>query len=245
MGQIGLDKKDGVAILTIDSPEVKNGLTPEMGRQLVAACDDIDSDMTIGAAVVQGAAGTFCSGADRRRWEPGSDQAEDKTYKESGEVYSAFTRVGKLAVPTIAAVRGAAVGAGMNLLLATDLRIVAKNARLISGFLKIGLHPGGGYFTISHRAAGREGTAAMGLFQEEVDGDRAVEIGLAWKSVDDAEVESLAFELASRPAKDPELSREATRSFRTEAANPGIGWDAALQFERGIQMWSQRRRNSA
>ena len=245
MGQIGFEKRDGVAILTIDSPEVKNGLTPDMGRELVKYCDEIDEDMSIGAAVVQGAAGTFCSGADRRRWQPGGDQAEDKTYKESGAVYRAFTRVGKLTVPTIAAVRGAAVGAGMNLALATDMRIVAKNARLISGFLKIGLHPGGGYFTISSRTAGREGTAAMGLFQEEVNGERAVEIGLAWKAVDDAEVEGLAFELASRPAKDPELSREATRSFRAEAETGGMGWDAGLQFERGIQMWSQRRRNSS
>ncbi len=245
MGKIGFEKKDGVAILTIDSPEVKNGLTPDMGRELVGFCDEIDADMSIGAAVVQGAAGTFCSGADRRRWTPGSDQAEDKTYKESGAVYRAFTRVGKLTVPTIAAVRGAAVGAGMNLALATDIRVVAKNARLISGFLKIGLHPGGGYFTISARTAGREGTAAMGLFQEEVNGERAVEMGLAWKAVDDSEVEALAFELASRPAKDPELSREATRSFRAEAETGGMGWDAGLQFERGIQMWSQRRRNSS
>src|SRR5680860_63276 len=78
MGQIGLEKKDGVAILTIDSPEVKNGLTPEMGLQLVAACDEIDADMTIGAAVLQGAEGTFCSGADRRRWEPGADPHRSK-----------------------------------------------------------------------------------------------------------------------------------------------------------------------
>lgn len=245
MGQIGFEKRDGVAILTIDSPEVKNGLTPEMGRQLVDFCDQIDSDMSIGAAVIQGAAGTFCSGADRRRWQPGNDQAEDKTYKESGAVYRAFTRVGELKVPTIAAIRGAAVGAGMNLALATDLRIVAKNARLISGFLKIGLHPGGGYFTISTRTAGREGTAAMGLFQEEINGERAVEIGLAWRAVDDAAVEDLALELASRPAMDPELAREATRSFRAEAATGGMGWEAGLQFERGIQMWSQRRRNSS
>ena len=51
-------------------------------------------------------------------------------------------------------------------------------------------------------------------------------------------------ELAARPAKDPELSREATRSFRVETANDALDWDAALQFERAIQMWSQYRRNS-
>lgn len=245
MGQVHLERRDGVAVLTLDSVEVKNGLTPEMGKQLAALCEDIDADESIGAAVVQGAGGTFCSGADRRRWQPGSDQAEDTTYKEAGAVYGAFMRVGALKVPTIAAVRGAAVGAGINLMLATDLRVVATNARIMAGFLRIGLHPGGGFFTISGRTSGREATAAMGLFSEEVDGTRAQEIGLAWRAVADEGVEALAFELAARPAKDPELARNAVRSFRTEMGPPGIGWEAALHFERATQMWSQRRRNSS
>lgn len=245
MGRITLDKQGGVAVITVESPEVKNGLTPEMGHQLIAVCDDVDADLSIGAAVIRGAEGTFCSGADRRRWTPGADQAEDRTYKESGAVYRAFTRVGVLQVPTIAAVRGAAVGAGINLMLATDLRIVASNARILAGFLRIGLHPGGGYFTISGRTAGREATSAMGLFSEEIDGTRAAEIGMAWRAVPDPEVEEVALELASRPGKDPELSRAAVHSFRTELDRPGMGWDAALHFERATQMWSQRRRNAS
>ena len=245
MGQVHLEKQGGIAVLTIDSPDVRNGLTPEMGLQLSALCDEVDADPAMGAAVVRGAGGTFCSGADRRRWTAGADQAEDTTYKELGAVYTAFRRVGTLQVPTIAAVRGAAVGAGINLALSTDLRIVSQTSRLLAGFLRIGLHPGGGYFTISSRTAGREATAAMGLFSEEVDGVRAVEIGLAWRAVPDEQVEDVALELAGRAAKDPELAREAVRSFRTEAGPPGIGWDAALHFERATQMWSQRRRETA
>jgi len=115
VGQIQLERQGGVAVFTVDSPEVRNGLTPEMGLQLSQLCDEVDADPAIGAAVVRGAGGTFCSGADRRRWTPGSDQAEDKTYKELGAVYTAFRRVGTLQVPTIAAVRGAleAGGRGM------------------------------------------------------------------------------------------------------------------------------------
>jgi enoyl-CoA hydratase len=244
MGSIVLEKADGIATLTVDSPEVKNGLTPQMGRELVAACEEIDADPAIGAAVVRGAGGTFCSGADRRTWNPGADQAEDTAFRDTGAVYKAFVRVGQLAVPTIAAVRGAAVGAGINLMFATDLRVVAENARILAGFLRIGLHPGGGFFTIAGRTAGREATAAMGLFSQEVDGRRAAEIGLAWAAVPDDEVEDTAHRLAAEPAKDPALSREAVRSFRTELGPPGIGWDAAVEFERATQMWSQRRRNS-
>jgi enoyl-CoA hydratase len=245
MGRIDLRVTDGVAVLTVSAPEVRNALTPEMAAEMVARCDDIDADPAIGAAVVRGEGETFCSGADRRRWRVGADQAEEQTYAETSIVYGAFVRVGRLAVPTIAAVRGAAVGAGMNLVLATDLRIVARDARLMAGFLKIGLHPGGGFFTIAHRSAGREATAAMGLFSEEIDGERAAQIGLAWRAVDAADVDRVAFELAARPAMDPALAREAVRSFRTESGPPGIGWDAAVHFERGTQMWSQRRRTTA
>ncbi|TCP56425.1 enoyl-CoA hydratase [Tamaricihabitans halophyticus] len=242
MPEVLLSKQDGVAVIVVHNPEVKNGLTPEMGRQLAALCDDIDTDESIGAAVVQGAEGSFCSGADRRRWNPSGDQAEDTAFKESGAVYSAFKRVGELKVPSVAAVRGAAVGAGMNLMLATDLRIVADNARILAGFLRINLHPGGGFFTLAGRTAGREATAALGLFSAEIAGPRAKEIGLAWDSVPDDQVEQQAFDLARAAAQDPELAREAVRSFRTELGPPAIGWDAALHFERGTQMWSQRRR---
>lgn len=245
MGRVVLDKQDGVATLTVKSPEVKNGLTPEMGHEILRHCDDIDGDEQIGAAVVMGAEGTFCSGADRRRWNPGTDQAADAAFKETGAVYGAFRRMGDLQVPTIAAVRGAAVGAGLNLMLATDLRVVADDARIIAGFLRIGLHPGGGFFTIAGRTAGREATAALGLFSEEIDGIRAKELGLAWDSVPDADVEKRALELAQRAAQDPELAREAVRSFRTELGPPAIGWEAALHFERATQMWSQRRRAEA
>jgi enoyl-CoA hydratase len=222
--------------------EKSDGLTPQMGHELAAACDEIDADATVGAAVVRGGGGTFCSGADRRTWVPEVDQAEDTQFRNTGAVYGAFVRVGRLAVPTIAAVRGAAVGAGINLMLATDLRVVAEDARLLAGFLRIGLHPGGGFFTIAGRSAGREATAAMGLFSQEIDGRRAAEIGLAWSAVPDADVEDTAHRLAAEPAKDPALAREAVRSFRTELGPPGIGWEAAVEFERATQMWSQRRR---
>lgn len=240
-GRVTLEVRDAVALLTIDAPH-RNALTPELAHDLVARCDDIDADPTIGAAVVRGANGTFCSGADRSRWVPGADEAADETYKSYGAIYAAFVRVGALKVPTIAAVRGAAVGAGLNLMLATDLRIVADNARLLAGFLKIGLHPGGGFFTLANRAAGREATAALGLFSREFDGSRAERIGLAWEALPDDEVEPRAIELATQAAADPELAREAVRSMRTEVGPPAMSWEAAVHFERSTQMWSQRRR---
>jgi enoyl-CoA hydratase len=129
----------------------------------------------------------------------------------------------------------------MNMLLATDLRIVATDARLLCGFLKRGMHPGGGHFVILSRLIGREAAAAMALFGEEVDGARAAELGLAWEAVDDDAVESRALELARRVAADPELARVAVGNFRREVAGGAVSWEVASQFERPAQMWSMRR----
>jgi enoyl-CoA hydratase len=234
-----------VATITIDAPRTRNALTPESSRQLVALCNEIDANTEVGAVVVRGANGTFCSGAERDVLDrAGRDPAADDNMRAVGAVYDAFVRVGKLTVPTVAAVRGAAVGAGVNLLLATDLRIVAADARIITGFARIGLHPGGGHFTLLGRLAGWEAAAALGVFGEEISGARAVELGLAWEACADDQVEKRALQLAERAGRDPELARKSVWSFRRELGPPGLPWDAAVELERGSQMWSLRRRKS-
>src|ERR1700734_121882 len=184
---IDLEVHNGVAFITLNAPATRNALNNELAEQFVAACDVADRDPAVGAAVIAGAGGTFCSGAERGHLdEVGRDPAEDRRYTSQGGIYRAFTRVGQMQVPTIAAVRGAAVGAGINLMLATDLRIVAEGARLISGFLRIGLHPGGGHFALLAGRAGGEAAAAAGLFGEEISGLRAGQPGLAWQALPSA-----------------------------------------------------------
>jgi enoyl-CoA hydratase len=171
----------------------------------------------------------------------GRDPADPESYAGMGIIYDCFYRLGQVKAPTVAAVRGSAVGAGMNMLLAADLRIVARDARLICGFLKRGLHPGGGHFVILSRLVGREAAAAMALFGEEINGEQAVQLGLAWETLDAAAVEDRAMELATRAAKDPALARTAVGNFRKETGPPHVSWEVATQFERPAQMWSMRR----
>lgn len=242
MSAVELEIQGAVALITIDNVEVKNGLTPAMGDALVAHCEEIDRRPELGAAVIRGAGGTFCSGADTRQWDASIAQASDEGWNRSSAIYGAFRRVGALAVPSIAAVRGAAVGAGLNLMLATDLRVVSEDALIRAGFLRIGLHPGGGFFTLAARTGGREAAAALGLFGQDVPGREAVARGLAWEALPDGEVEARALELAATAARDPLLSRRAVASLRAELGPPPVSWDAALEMERGVQMWSQHRR---
>src|SRR5215207_9053868 len=103
------------------------------------------------------------------------------------------------------------------------------------------MHPGGGHFVILSRLIGREAAAAMAIFGEEISGTKAVELGLAWESVDEAVVEKRALELAARVAADPELARVTVGNFRKEVVNGAVAWDVAMQYERPAQMWSMRR----
>jgi enoyl-CoA hydratase len=244
--EIELERRDGVAVLTLSAADRRNALTRAMARELAAACEEIDADASVGAVVVQGAGGYFCAGGDRATLaDAGADPAAPEAFSGLGEVYRSFARVGELEPPTVAAVRGGAVGAGMNLAFATDVRVVARDAKLISGFIPIGLHPGGGHGVLLGRTGAREATAAMMLFGERIDGERAVELGLAWEAVGDDDVEGRAFELAAVPGADPELARRTARSLRTELGPPAIPWPAALELERASQMWSMRRKHLA
>jgi enoyl-CoA hydratase len=237
-------RDDGVALLTLDAPERRNALTRAMADALVAACEQVDSDPAVGAVVVRGAGGFFCAGGDRGTLAAaGRDPAEPEVYAGLGAVYRSFARVGELEPPTVAAVRGGAVGAGLNLMLATDLRIVARDALILSGFLPIGLHPGGGHGALLGRTGVREAASAMALFGERLDGDGAARLGLAWAAVDDADVEDTALTLAARAAADPELARRTASSLRSELGPPALPWPAALELERASQMWSMRRKS--
>ncbi len=241
-GEVLLDVDGGVAVVTLNAPERRNALTPQMANELIATFDEVDARSDVGALVVKAVGKSFCAGGDiKTLTDAGRDPAEAGAYEGMSAVYNSFFRLGQVKVPTIAAVRGSAVGAGMNMLLATDLRIIARDARLLCGFLKRGMHPGGGHFVILSRLIGREAAAAMALFGEEINGEQAHELGLAWESVDDTAVEDRALELAQRVAADPELARVAVQNFRKETGPPHQTWETAMQFERPAQMWSMRR----
>jgi len=245
MTEVSYGVEGGIATITLAAPERRNALSVEMSRELIEAARTAESDAAVGAVIVTGGE-HFCAGAVRSVLaETGRDPVEDTAYRNLETVYQAFTTIGSIDLPTIAAVRGAAVGAGLNLALATDLRVVSRTARFLPGFAQIGIHPGGGHLSLLHRVAGREAAAAMGLFGEEVDGTRAVDLGIAWSAHEDSEVDEAARTIAGRAAADPELARRLVRSFRRETAPGGMPWEVAVELERSPQMWSLRRKHGA
>lgn len=242
-GEVELTIDEGVAVLTLAAPAQRNAFTPEMAAEFEALCDRIDADLRVACTVVRGAGGYFCAGAHRAVLAAAAaDPASDDAFRDLEALYRAFLRFGEMRTPTVAAVRGGAIGAGVNLALSADLRVVGENARLASGFLAQGIHPGGGHFSLLGRMVGRDGASAMGLFGLSVTGRRAAELGLAWEAVPDARVEQRALEIARAVGADPQLARRAVRSMRMELGPPGLSWDAAVEAEHAPQMWSLRRR---
>jgi enoyl-CoA hydratase/carnithine racemase len=121
--------------------------------------------------------------------------------------------------------------------LAANLRVVARTPDCSADSPGEMRCPPVAGLVILSRLMDREAAAAMALFGEEIDGDKAVGLGLAWESVDDAAVEDHALESAQPGAAAPELVRVAVGNFRKEV----VGWDVAMQYERPAQMWSMRR----
>jgi enoyl-CoA hydratase len=245
MSEIRIERDGSVALLVLDAPGRRNALTPSMASELIAACVQLDADDSVGAVVIMGAGGSFCAGGDLETLAAvGREPMGEVQYAALDSVYESFVRVGELRAPTIAAVRGTAVGAGLNLALVTDLRVVANDAKLMAGFLRIGVHPGGGSLTMLANRAGPEAAAALAIFGEQIDGVRAVELGLAWRSVPDEQVEEDALVLARAAAADPALARLTVRSLRTELET-ALPVRAALEYERASQLWSLARRARA
>src|SRR5579862_3335084 len=114
---------DGVAVVTVNDPERRNAITPPMIEEVIAAFDRLEADASVGAVVITGAPPAFCAGADL------SALGASPSPEGLRGIYEAFLRVGRSPLPTIAAVNGAAVGAGMNLALCCDVRVAARRAR--------------------------------------------------------------------------------------------------------------------
>jgi len=232
MSLVIVDKSDGVATLILNNPTERNTLTAPMVADILAAMDDVENDSTIGAIVVTGAAPAFCAGANL-------GNLATATPESLSNIYEGFLRIARSPLPTIAAVNGAAVGAGMNLALGCDVRLAARRAKFDTRFLQIGIHPGGGHTWMLRRIAGPQATMATVIFGEILDGAEAERVGLVWKCVEDDALLATAHEMAARAASAPRELLKVTKE--TIQAMSGI--DAhhdAVKREIEPQVWSTR-----
>jgi enoyl-CoA hydratase len=186
--------------------------------------------------VVAGNGPAFSAGADLPALfgDVDRDLAEIRTGLHA--VYDSFLRVRRLAIPTIAAVHGAAVGAGVNLAMSCDVRIAGPGARFGVTFTKLGLHPGGGCTYFLTQALGRQRALSLILDGGTLDADEALRLGLVLDVVDDPL--HAAVEQAGRwAAIDPALVRDIKRAVGIAEQND---FDVTLDFESWAQAASTR-----
>lgn len=204
---------DHVAVITVNDPDRRNAVTFEMSAALRAAVDAAEADPGVHAVIVTGAGKAFCAGADLAAL---GEATEDGLRK----IYDGFLAVAHCALPTIAAVNGAAVGAGLNLALAADVRIAGPHAVFDPRFQKLGIHPGGGATWMLQRAVGPQVARASLLFGMRFDAQAAVRHGLALEVADDPVAAARA--LAAGPAGAPRDVVLATKASMRATADPGV-----------------------
>ena len=221
---------DGVATLTLNNPDERNTLTAPMVAAIVDAMDALEADESVGAVVVTGAGTAFCAGANL-------GNLKTATRDSLGTVYEGFLRIARSPLPTLAAVNGPAVGAGMNLCLGCDVRIAATRARFDTRFLQIGLHPGGGHTWMQRRIVGPQATMAAVVFGQVLDGAEAERVGLAYKCVPDDELLAVAQEFARGAASAPRELAIVTKQTIQDMALIGNHPDA-VEREFDPQLWT-------
>ncbi|HEY5046442.1 MAG TPA: enoyl-CoA hydratase/isomerase family protein [Rhizomicrobium sp.] len=201
-------KRDGhVAIIEIDRPP-NNHVTVELLRGLADALQEIDGEREIRCSLLLSAGKVFCAGANFSSTTPLGGGSEDGT----GQLYREAVRLFSTKKPIVAAVQGAAVGAGLGLALVADFRIAAPEARFVANFVKLGFHPGFGLTCTLPRIVGTQKAALMCLTGRRVKAEEALDWGLVDEVVPRNELCNAALKLAHEIAENAPLALAATRA---------------------------------
>ena len=234
------ERKGTVGLALLDAPR-RNALTPALADAVLEALDTAAADPEVTSFVIAGRGPGFCSGADLVLLERvGQDPLQEENYDGIGRIYTMFARLLTAPIPPLAAVHGAVVGAGINLALACDLRLVADDVRII-GFGRAAAHPGGGHLSMLARRIASNAGPAIALFGQELDARTAVSCGFAWASVPREDLLGTALDIAAGAGEDGRLARVLTQTYRAAAAHQ-LDPAAAILLERAPQLWSLRRR---
>lgn len=224
-------RDNGVVQLTLNLPDRRNAMTEELTAAWGAAMDELSGDQQLRAVVVTGAGSAFCAGGDLS-WlsvDPSNVtpmQLRAKMYP----FYRAWLRIRDLPVPSIAAVQGAAVGAGLCLALACDVRFVAPRGRFSAPFTALGMHPGMAASWLLPEAVGMPRAREMFYTGRVVGAEEAVSWGLAAAVADD--VVARALEAAAVIAAAAPIATRLTKAALAHPYRPiteALEWEAAAQ----------------
>lgn len=229
---VRIDRDDELATITIDRPDRRNALGSEAAGAVAAAITEASA--TARVVILTGAGEAFCAGGDLEELERWSDLPEDEI---SSVLYASFQamirNIKRSPAVFIAAINGAAVGAGMDLALACDLRIAAAGARLGQIWVRLGVIPGTGGAWLTQALAGPTRAAELLLTGDLIDADEAFQAGLVNRVVPSARLMPEARALADRILRHPPLGVVANKKALVGASEAAL--EAALQHAAEVQ----------
>ena len=237
---VRLDRDGAVATLTFDDPERLNAMSQAMGEAFAARVVELCRAGDLRAVILTGAGRAFSAGGDLEMIEgraaegaaaPGTARRAIRDGMRS--FYGLFLAVRELPCPTIAAINGHAIGAGLCVALACDLRIAAARAKLALNFTKLGLHPGMGATWTLPRLVGAAAAADLLYTSRQIDGSEAARIGLVSRSLAPKEVLPAARALAGEIAACAPIAVRGVK--RALARSAGATLEDQLSFEAGEQ----------
>jgi enoyl-CoA hydratase/carnithine racemase len=204
MADLEYDVADGIATIRLNRPERKNAFTVGMADRWADLLVAAQADPEVRVLVLTGTGDAFCSGVDlerRNEGMPATALARKQTLSE--HVHRVPLAMEELDKPVIAAINGTAVGAGLDMALMCDVRIMARSARLSEGYIRVGMVPGDGGCYYLPRLVGVARALELLLTGDFIDSAEADRIGLVNRVVDDDQlagtVETLARKIAMAP----------------------------------------------
>ncbi len=229
---------EGVATLTLNRPDERNALTSQaQWDEIVACCDRIAADHSIRAVVLTGAGSAFSAGGNVKDMRDKKGIAGGTPYEIAQGYLRGIQKIPlalhQLEVPTIAAVNGAAIGAGCDLTCMCDIRIASTKAKFAESFVQLGIIPGDGGAWLLQRAIGYQRAAQMTLTGEVIDAQTALEYGLVMQVVPPEELlpvaQGLAAKIAANPAPALRMAKRLMRQAQTGRLDETLNLSASLQ----------------
>jgi len=225
-GEVSLKREGHVAVLEIDRPP-NNHVTVELMRDLADALVVIDAERDLRVSVLASAGKAFCAGADLTAptgiVNPGTSPGINALYVEAVRLFSNKK-------PIVAAIQGAAVGAGLGLALVADFRVAAPEARFTANFVKLGFHPGFGVTYTLPRLIGEQRAALMCLTGRRIKADEALAWGLVDEVVPLAGLREAALRLAREIAENAPLAVQSTRATLRQGLAAAAKAQTDLEF---------------
>lgn len=226
---VDLEKQGRIAVLTLNRPENLNALSHKMRDEFAQAIDSLQKDQEARVLVIRGAGRSFSSGGDMDSTFDMYDAPPAKAQQNALDYYKGFLGVTKLEIPTIAAVHGHVVGAGLCLAMACDMIIASSDARLSMSFIKIGINPGMGGTYFLPRLVGRAKALEMCLVGEAITARQAWDIGLVNHVVEPGELMDFVLDLGGRIANNSPVAARLIKKAIYQGHNNSL--EEALTFE--------------